>query len=60
MFAIAIAVAIAVLAVAAGVLLAAFDLPQAEADPRVKRLSLALVIAASVTAIAGVACALLS
>jgi hypothetical protein len=55
-----IAVAIAVLAVAAGVLLAAFDLPQAGADPRLKRLSLALVIATSVTAIAGVAYALLA
>jgi hypothetical protein len=56
---IAIAVAVALLALGAGVLLAAFDLPQAEADRRTQRLSLVWVIATSVTAAAGAAYALL-
>jgi hypothetical protein len=55
---IAIAVAIALLAVLAGVLLAAFDLPQADADPGIRRLSLVFLIATSMTAAAGVAYAL--
>ena len=55
---IAIAVAIALLAVLAGVLLAAFDVPQADADPRLQRLSLAFLVTASMTAAAGVAYAL--
>jgi hypothetical protein len=55
---IAIAVALALLAVLAGVLLAAFEQPQADAGRRTRRLSLVLVIAASVTAAVGVAYAL--
>jgi hypothetical protein len=51
---IVIATAIAVLAVLAGVLLAALDLPQAATDRRTQRMSLVLVIATSVTAVAGV------
>ena len=51
----AIATATAVLAVLAGVLLAALDLPQADADRRIRRMSLVLIIATSVTAVAGVA-----
>jgi hypothetical protein len=54
----AIAVVGAVLAVLAGVLQAAFDLPRAEADPAVQRSSLVLVIATSVTAAVGVTYAL--
>ena len=54
-----IAVAMALLAVAAGVLLAAVDLPRAATDRRTERLSLVLVIATSVTTVAGVAFALL-
>jgi hypothetical protein len=56
---IAIAVAAALLAVLAGVLLAAFDLPPADAGRRPHQLSLVLVIATSVTTAAGVAYALL-
>jgi hypothetical protein len=54
-----IAVAAALLAVLAGVLLAAFELPPADADRRTQRLSLVLVIATSVTAAAGVTYVLL-
>jgi hypothetical protein len=57
---IAVAAALALLAVLSGVLLAAFDLPQADADRGTRRLSLVLVIATSVTATAGVAYALLA
>jgi hypothetical protein len=57
---IAVAAALALLAVLGGVLLAAFDLPQADADRGTRRLSLVLVIATSVTATAGVAYALLA
>jgi hypothetical protein len=54
----AIAVVAAVLAVLAGVLQAAFDLPQADADPGIQRSSLVLVIATSVTTAVGVTYAL--
>ena len=54
-----IAVTAAVLAVSAGVLLAAYDQPGGGTDRRTRRLSLALVVASSVTAAAGVAYALL-
>jgi len=57
---IAIAVATALLAVLAGVLLAAFDLPQSDAGLPTRRLSLVWVIATSVTAAGGVAYALLA
>jgi hypothetical protein len=57
---IAFAVATALLAVLAGVLLAALEQPRAEADPRTRRLSLALVVATSMTAAAGVTYALLA
>jgi hypothetical protein len=52
------AIVIAALAVCAGTLLAAYELPEAERDRRIQRLSLALVIATGVTAAAGVAYAL--
>lgn len=55
---IALAVATALLAALAGVLLATFDLPQADADLRIRRLSLVFLIATSMTAAAGVAYAL--
>jgi hypothetical protein len=52
------AIALAVLAVCAGTLLAAYELPGAEDDRRIRRLSLALVIAAGVTVAAGAAYAI--
>jgi heme A synthase len=52
------AIAIAVLAVCAGTLLAVYELPRAEDDRRIRRLSLALVIATAVTAAAGAAYAI--
>ena len=50
---IVIATVIALLAVLAGVLLAALDQPPADTDRRTERMSLVLVVAVSVTAAAG-------
>jgi hypothetical protein len=50
----------ALLAVLAGVLLAAFDLPAADTDRRTRRWSLVLVVATSVTTVAGAAYAVLA
>jgi hypothetical protein len=47
------AVAIALLAVLAGVVLAALDRPQVHADRQTERWSLALVVGTTVTALAG-------
>jgi hypothetical protein len=57
---IAIATTTALLAVHAGVLLAALDQPQADADRRTRRWSLALLIATAATAATGVAYALIA
>lgn len=57
---IAIVVVATVLAILAGVLLAAFEVPQAEAGRFIQRLSLVWVVATSVTAAGGVAYALLA
>ncbi|HEY0001998.1 MAG TPA: hypothetical protein VGB74_16225 [Actinoplanes sp.] len=57
---IAFATVTAVLAVLGGVLLAALDRPQADTDRRTRQMSLALVVATSVTAAAGVAYALVA
>jgi hypothetical protein len=55
-----LATATALLAVLSGVLLAALDRPHAAADRRTEHMSLALVIAASMTAAAGVAYAIMT
>lgn len=55
-----IAVMIALLAVFTGVLAAAFDLPEADQNPRTQRWSVVLLVAASVTAVAGATYALLA
>ena len=57
---IAIATTSALLAVLAGVLLAALERPQADTDRRTRQWSLALLIATSATAAAGVAYALIA
>ena len=56
---IAFAVATTLLAMLSGVLLAALELPQADAGRLIQRLSLVWVIATSATASSGVAYALL-
>jgi hypothetical protein len=57
---IAMAIAVALLAVLAGVLLAALEQPRADTDRRTRQLSLVLVVGTSVTAAAGVAYALVA
>jgi len=57
---IAIAVATTLLALLSGVLLAALELPQADAGRLIQRLSLIWVIATSATAASGVAYVLLA
>jgi hypothetical protein len=50
-----IAIAAVLLAAAAGVLLAAFESPQAQRSPRTVKLSAALLVAGAATATAGIA-----
>ena len=57
---IAFAIATTLLAMLSGVLLAALELPQADAGRLIQRLSMAWVIATSATAVSGVAYALLA